>query len=100
MSAAPAALPRPFIPEPSIAVPDAEADRLILGRQLSYIVRKRLRDAGAWPPHFLLLGGPYVLRSDIEAFIAQRVAAMAQRERGRRVPVLPSLEREREVIGA
>ena len=64
----------------SLAVPDGEVAKLILGRDLRPSTRDRLRVAGEWPPNFYVAGRAYVLRSDIEAFLS-RVKEATDRKR-------------------
>ena len=53
----------------SIAVPDAQTSKLILGHDLTKATRDRMRERGEWPPCFYVAGAAYVLRADIATFI-------------------------------
>jgi len=73
----------------SLAVPDDEADILIIGRRLNKATRDKLRARGEWPPVFYVGRRAFVLRYDIETFLEQRKAAAAKvhaelSDRGRR----------------
>ncbi|HVB14959.1 MAG TPA: hypothetical protein VNF04_00340 [Stellaceae bacterium] len=63
------------IPESSLAIPDAEVSKLILGREITAQTRDKLRRHGKWPKRFFVGARAYVLRADIEAFIRERQAA-------------------------
>jgi hypothetical protein len=67
----------------SLAVPDSDVARLILGHDLHPNTKNRLRRNGKWPPAFYVAGRAYVLRSDIERFLAERRAAADEERKPR-----------------
>ena len=88
----------------SLAIPDSEVARLILGRDLQPATRDKLRARGEWPPCFYVAGRAYVLRSDIAAFLeAQKQRGQEQRAKRRqqsRAAINARWSRHRERIAA